>query len=669
MNSPAISRDRQLPPETAAAISDAPAPAGMWEWDFDSGSMTWSHGLYDLLGVDRRAQGACYDLFLTRLHPDERGRVPKWLAAIDGAGTTLKAQLRVLGAGGAVHLVAVHGEIYRDPQGRPSWAAGALFDITAIREAQTQLMRQGEEQALLSVMSAAGPWRAAPDGRMTQAPFWMAFTGQTLDQCRDFGWLPAIHPDDVVEVASTWAEAVHLGSATEFSFRARHHSGDFRWLMARATPLRGAAGEVLEWIGSIQDIQVTREAEDSRRLHGACLRIAAESAQIVTWAYDLESGRSALSEGGSSILGLIWNSPDDSGCTVHGEDAARLLRAIQRIGESGESCDEEFRVLCVQGETRWLHVRAELIGPARLEVGHVIGVTRDVTLARDLQRRAQEEHHELARLRARLDTLGGLAGIVTWTATAAGRMTDMPGWEALTGQSPEEALGSGWLAAVHTADRERLRQAIHDMVESGAGIEIEYRVRHHRGHHHWMRSTSAPVLDEEERVSGWVGVCKMVAAPDVEPQAGGALPEIQALAMDELQLVSGAQVRAARGLLRWGVRELAEASGASASTIRRIEEGDSVPESRDARLLHAVRAAFSRAGVQFFRAPDGSGAVSLNRLRDAAPAGSHPEYPATRDGGRAADVDFGPYADPPPPPDAVPAARPGHGAALARDAA
>lgn len=614
MSDPADARDEfgQRTTVPAGLAVGALSPAGLWEWDFQSGSMTWSPGVYALLGLEGET-GASYALFVTRLHPDERARVAKWPTQVGHPGAALKTEIRVLGPQDTVRTVSVQGEIYRDPEGRPSWAAGALFDITAIRETQTRLLQEGEAQALLSTMSAAGSWRSAPDGRMTQAPFWTAFTGQTPEQCRDFGWLAAIHPDDVVEAATTWAEAVQLGSGTEFSFRARHHSGDHRWLMAKAIPLRAADGQILEWVGSMQDIQVTREAEDSRRLHGACLRLAAESAQIFAWAYDLESGSSALPESGSGILGVVWNGTGDEAGRIHDEDASRLLHAVRRVGETGESCDEEIRLILPSGALRWLHVRAELVGPARLEVGHVVGVTRDVTEARDLTRRALEEHREAALLRARLDTLGGLAGIVTWTATATGRMTDMPGWSAFTGQAPDEALGSGWLTAVHPADRERLRQAIHDMVENMAGMEIEYRVRHCSGRHVWMCSTGAPVLDADDKISGWVGVCKLAAVPDLDPHAVETAPASHALAKDELRLVSGAQVRAARGLLRWGVRELAEASGASVSTIRRIEEDDSVPASRDARILQAVRAAFARAGVQFFRAPDGSGAVSLVR--------------------------------------------------------
>lgn len=58
------------------------------------------------------------------------------------------------------------------------------------------------------------------------------------------------------------------------------------------------------------------------------------------------------------------------------------------------------------------------------------------------------------------------------------------------------------------------------------------------------------------------------------------------------------QVRAARGLVNWSVRELAEAAGVSPMTVKRIETSDGALSVRD-RSAKAVRAALEQAGVEF----------------------------------------------------------------------
>lgn len=46
------------------------------------------------------------------------------------------------------------------------------------------------------------------------------------------------------------------------------------------------------------------------------------------------------------------------------------------------------------------------------------------------------------------------------------------------------------------------------------------------------------------------------------------------------KVISGAQIRAARGILKWSVRELAEVSGISVSTIKRVEASDDIPDTK-----------------------------------------------------------------------------------------
>lgn len=62
--------------------------------------------------------------------------------------------------------------------------------------------------------------------------------------------------------------------------------------------------------------------------------------------------------------------------------------------------------------------------------------------------------------------------------------------------------------------------------------------------------------------------------------------------------ITSRQVRAARGLINWSVRELAEAAGVSPMTIKRIEGSEGVLSVRD-RSAKAVRVALERAGVEF----------------------------------------------------------------------
>jgi transcriptional regulator with XRE-family HTH domain len=78
-------------------------------------------------------------------------------------------------------------------------------------------------------------------------------------------------------------------------------------------------------------------------------------------------------------------------------------------------------------------------------------------------------------------------------------------------------------------------------------------------------------------------------------------------------MISIEQIRGARGLLGWSQTQLAEASGKSLPTIKRLErEGEEGPlVSDDVRV--AVQKALEKAGVEFIPENGGGAGVRLAR--------------------------------------------------------
>jgi hypothetical protein len=78
------------------------------------------------------------------------------------------------------------------------------------------------------------------------------------------------------------------------------------------------------------------------------------------------------------------------------------------------------------------------------------------------------------------------------------------------------------------------------------------------------------------------------------------------------KMLSSAQIRAARALLRWSAQDLAEHSALGVTTIRRAElteEATSMTASNDL----AVRRALEAAGVEFIDENGGGAGVRLRR--------------------------------------------------------
>ena len=78
-------------------------------------------------------------------------------------------------------------------------------------------------------------------------------------------------------------------------------------------------------------------------------------------------------------------------------------------------------------------------------------------------------------------------------------------------------------------------------------------------------------------------------------------------------MITSAQIRAARALLRITVNDLAEMSEIGIATIKRMEAGNGIPPAH-ARTLDQLSKALEMAGVEFIGSPDDRPGVRLKKI-------------------------------------------------------
>ncbi len=137
------------------------------------------------------------------------------------------------------------------------------------RAALFQKVQKSEHQfrALVDA-SAQIVWTTDAEGMVVNggSPSWRAFTGQTSEQERGFGWLDAIPEADREAVAEQWRQAVAGVAPVETEYRLRHVSGEWHWTSVRAVPLIQPDGTVHSWVGMNVDITSRKQADETREL-------------------------------------------------------------------------------------------------------------------------------------------------------------------------------------------------------------------------------------------------------------------------------------------------------------------------------------------------------------------------------------------------------------------
>jgi PAS domain S-box-containing protein len=82
---------------------------------------------------------------------------------------------------------------------------------------------------------------------------------------------------------------------------------------------------------------------------------------------------------------------------------------------------------------------------------------------------------------------------------------DSPSWSLLTGQTPAEQHGWGWLEAVDAADRSRLKASLSSAILARSAFRCEQALRRADGSSLYTRLDAVPILDSEGRVREWIG--------------------------------------------------------------------------------------------------------------------------------------------------------------------
>ncbi|MBD2566469.1 PAS domain S-box protein [Anabaena lutea] len=164
--------------------------------------------------------------------------------------------------------------------------ASHLAGVAIERQRSQQALQQSEDQ--LRLMTETIPqqvWTALPNGQVDYYnERWCDFTGKTVEQLKTESWQQIIHPEDLPKVREMWAKALQNGSEYEVETRMLSGSGEYRWILGQARPLRDQQGQIVKWYGTNTDITDHIQAREAlqnalQQQQAACE--AAEKANLI----------------------------------------------------------------------------------------------------------------------------------------------------------------------------------------------------------------------------------------------------------------------------------------------------------------------------------------------------------------------------------------------------
>ena len=202
-----------------------------------------------------------------------------------------------------------------------------------------------------------------------------------------------------------------------------------------------------------------------------------------------------LNEAGIALVTRVGVKPAD----LKGRDIRDAAPGVRGTGFEAETrrALRERVVVSYEGQVPGLNiwVRVRCVPTAD---GGVALFIRDITATQraETERRRTEERYR---------ALAEASTVMVFSSDPSGRVSEMPEWRELTGQSTAELRTSGLTVAIHPDDRERVAEEWRNALASGAPYTTEYRIRQRDGAYRWYRSRAVPIHEGGE-IREWVGV-------------------------------------------------------------------------------------------------------------------------------------------------------------------
>jgi PAS domain S-box-containing protein len=388
---------------------------GSFGWRPSTGELIWSEETFRIYQYDRTIRPRV-ELVLQRVHPEDAALVKQTIERASQDGKDFDFEYRLLMPDSSVvKHVHVMAHALSDDSGSIEFV-GAVMDVTeqhqvraALETALDEIKKSQDRLRLVIDTIPAHVWSARADGSVdfiNQRA--LESFGLSMEDARDWGWRPTVHPDDLERFVGAWHAALAAGEPMESEARLRRADGEYRWWLIRNVPLRNELGDIIKWYGTAIEIEDRKRAEETLRRSESYLAEAQRLTRTGSWVWRV-AGRGAvhLSEEWYRIYGFDpeegmpgW---EERLQRIHPEDRAKWQGAIDRAISEKSDYEMEFRILLPDGTIKYIRTVGHPVLNASGDLVQFVGSSMDITASK----RAEEAQADLAHI-SRVTTMGEL---------------------------------------------------------------------------------------------------------------------------------------------------------------------------------------------------------------------------------------------------------------------
>jgi PAS domain S-box-containing protein len=381
-------------------------------------------------------------------------------------------------------------------------------DISERKRAEEALRRTENELRNVIDTIPAYVFSAAPDSTVAfrNSP-WREYSGLTFEPSAS-SWQSVVYPEDLPRHRDKWEESFATGRPLNSEARWRRAAdGEYRWLWARAVPLRDEQGNILKWYGVLTDIEDRKRAEEALKRSEAYLTEAQRLSHTGSWAWDVATGKYVYWS--EELFRIFGFDPQERIGTLeevsrrfHPEDRNRWKENFEKSLREKVDTFNECRFVMPDGTVKHLHLVRHPVLNAAGEVVQLVGTALDITehkRAAEAQRRSEAYLAEAERL----------SHTGSWAFDLASNKYIYVSEECLRifGLNAEEDLPTREAVSrlIHREDWDTVKEAFEKSVREKVDTTSEFRIALASGTTKHIQATRHPVLNGAGEVVQLVG--------------------------------------------------------------------------------------------------------------------------------------------------------------------
>ncbi|WP_162560179.1 PAS domain-containing protein [Methylotetracoccus oryzae] len=487
-----IDETRQALTESESWLRLALEASGMgcFDWDLETGSVTWNRQHEALWGFQPGEMTGAYADFARRVHPDDLPEVEAALARSRDDRVPYCCEFRVVWPDGSTHWMGGRGEFVYREDGRVLRMRGTVVEVTQRKQADAALHASQELLARIIESAPSAVFAIDREHRFTLT------NPAHLSTCR-------LQPDGVMErtgrdvfPAATaerlWADneqVMRTGQALQLEEELVLADGTRIDVITTKFPLRDAAGVIVGMGGVATDVSELKRVQQALSAAEQRFRLAMEVTQDGIWDWDITTGNTYYSPAYFGMLGYAPGDFPESFETwtdlLHPDERESVTaEALHLLATAGEY-QLEFRMRTRAGSYIWVISRGRVIArDAEGNPQRAIGTHIDIT-----GRKTAEQALRISEEGLRLALDAAQMGTFDWDLVT-GRITWSHRHEALWGYAPGEFDGTyaGVTQRVDPNDLPAVEIELARCQSSRARFSVEYRVLWPDGSTHWVSS-------------------------------------------------------------------------------------------------------------------------------------------------------------------------------------